>query len=172
MQKSKFVLWGFFFSHFISGILCVCAKSLQSCLTLCDLMDCCPPGFSVHGISQARILEWVAMSFSRKFLLYNEVIQLYIYIHSFLNIIFHYGLSQNILFVFLFLWLVYFTKHVIKIHPHCRVCQNFLPFQGSKVLCYMPISHFVYSPIINEPFSAPFLKTFRTVFLFLICIGV
>ena len=32
----------------------------QSCLTLCDTMDCSLPGFSVHGIFQARILEWVA----------------------------------------------------------------------------------------------------------------
>ena len=37
----------------------------QSCPTLCDPMDCSPPGFSVHGILQARILEWVAISFSR-----------------------------------------------------------------------------------------------------------
>ena len=37
----------------------------QSCLTLCDPMDCSPPGFSVHGILQARILECVAISFSR-----------------------------------------------------------------------------------------------------------
>ena len=37
----------------------------QSCLTLCDPMDCSPQGFSFHGIFQARILEWVAMSFSR-----------------------------------------------------------------------------------------------------------
>ena len=36
------------------------AKSLQSCPTLCDPMDCSPPGSSVHGIFQARILEWVA----------------------------------------------------------------------------------------------------------------
>ena len=35
----------------------------QSCPTLCDLVDCGPPGFSVHGILQARILEWVAISF-------------------------------------------------------------------------------------------------------------
>ena len=41
------------------------AKSLQSCLTLCDPMDSSPPGSSVHGILQARILEWVAISFSR-----------------------------------------------------------------------------------------------------------
>ena len=37
----------------------------QSCLILCDPMDCSPPGFSVHGILQARILEWVAIPFSR-----------------------------------------------------------------------------------------------------------
>ena len=37
----------------------------QSCPTLCDLMDCSLPGFSVHGISQARILRWVAITFSR-----------------------------------------------------------------------------------------------------------
>ena len=37
----------------------------QSCPTLCDPMDCSLPGFSVHGIFQARVLEWVAISFSR-----------------------------------------------------------------------------------------------------------
>ena len=37
----------------------------QSCPTLCDPMDCSPPGSSVHEIFQARILEWVAISFSR-----------------------------------------------------------------------------------------------------------
>ena len=36
----------------------------QSCLTLCDPMDCSPPGSLVHGIFQAWILEWVAISFS------------------------------------------------------------------------------------------------------------
>jgi len=37
----------------------------QLCPTLCDPMDCSPPGSSVHGILQARIVEWVAISFSR-----------------------------------------------------------------------------------------------------------
>ena len=46
-------------------IVCMRAKSLQSCLTLCDPMDCSPPGSSVHGILQARILEWVSLSSSR-----------------------------------------------------------------------------------------------------------
>ena len=41
------------------------AKSLQSCPSLCDPMDCSLPGSSVHGISQARILEWIAMPSSR-----------------------------------------------------------------------------------------------------------
>ena len=40
------------------------AKSLQSCLTLCDPIDSSPPGSSVHGILQARTLEWVAISSS------------------------------------------------------------------------------------------------------------
>ena len=39
----------------------MCAKSLQSCLTLCDLMDYSPPDSSVHWVLQARILEWVAI---------------------------------------------------------------------------------------------------------------
>ena len=41
--------------------MCVCV----SCSVLCDPMDCSPPGFSDHGISQAQILEQVAISFSR-----------------------------------------------------------------------------------------------------------
>ena len=47
------------------GLLQSCSQCLravvQSCLTLCDPMDCSPPGSSVCGISQARILEWVAV---------------------------------------------------------------------------------------------------------------
>ena len=40
------------------------AKSLQSCPTLCNPIDGCPPGFPIPGILQARTLEWVAISFS------------------------------------------------------------------------------------------------------------
>ena len=40
------------------------AKSLQSCLTLCDPIDGSQPGFAVPGVLQARTLEWVAISFS------------------------------------------------------------------------------------------------------------
>ena len=49
------------------GIVVKSVKALvsQLCPTVCDLMDCSLPGFSVHGIFQARILEWVAIPFSR-----------------------------------------------------------------------------------------------------------
>ena len=48
------------------------AKSLQSCPTLYDPMDCSPPGSPVHGILQARVLEWGAIAFSSRCLhIYN-----------------------------------------------------------------------------------------------------
>ena len=60
--KSRFLkakrrfLWGLAYTH---------AQSLQSCPTLCDPMDHNPPSSYVHGILQARILQWVAMPSSR-----------------------------------------------------------------------------------------------------------
>ena len=44
---------------------CMPAKLLQSCPTLCDPVDCSPPGSSVHVMLQARVLEWVAMPSSK-----------------------------------------------------------------------------------------------------------
>ena len=49
---------------FFHSALCVRAELLQPFPTLCNPVDCSPPGFSVHGILQGRILEWVAISFS------------------------------------------------------------------------------------------------------------
>ena len=46
------------------GLACVCA---QTCQTLCNPMDCSPLGSSLHGIFQARILEWVTISYFRGF---------------------------------------------------------------------------------------------------------
>ena len=48
----------------LSSCVCVCSVA-QLCTALCDPMDCSPPGSPVHGILQAKILEWVAMPFSR-----------------------------------------------------------------------------------------------------------
>ena len=49
-----------------AGGFCCCLVA-KLCPTLCNPMDCSPPGFFVHEISQARILEWVAISYSRGF---------------------------------------------------------------------------------------------------------
>ena len=51
------------FSNFSANIYCCLVA--KSCLTLCSPVDYSQPGSSVHGISQARILEWVAIPFSR-----------------------------------------------------------------------------------------------------------
>ena len=48
-------------------IFAMCVLVAQSCLTLCDPMDCSPPGPSIHEILQIRTLEWVAISFSSIF---------------------------------------------------------------------------------------------------------
>ena len=58
---------------YVYAYICICINYIskfkefvtQLCLTLCDPMDCSPPGSSVYGILQARILEGVAISFSR-----------------------------------------------------------------------------------------------------------
>ena len=52
------------FESFCLGKSAAAAKSLQSCPTLCDPIDGSPPGSPIPGILQARILEWVAISFS------------------------------------------------------------------------------------------------------------
>jgi len=57
------VFWKFHEWAFIG--VCACVKLLQSCPTLCNPVDCSLAGSSVHGILQARILEWVAISSSR-----------------------------------------------------------------------------------------------------------
>ena len=58
-MDQKFGLW-----DSRTDIYAAAAKSLQSCLTLCDPIDGSSPGFPVPGILQARTLEWVAISFS------------------------------------------------------------------------------------------------------------
>ena len=53
------------YSRFSLVTLCVFVLVTQSCPSLCDPMGCSPPGSSVHGILQARKLEWVAIRFFR-----------------------------------------------------------------------------------------------------------
>ena len=61
---NKILLFHVFMQWTVNVIVCVSVP--QSCLTSCDPMDCSLPGSPVHGISQARILEWVAIPFSRE----------------------------------------------------------------------------------------------------------
>ena len=71
--KPRVLLWHFiiavcFFHCFTVSecfTLCCCSLVSKSCLTVWDTMGCTPPGSSVHGILQARILEWFAISFPR-----------------------------------------------------------------------------------------------------------
>ena len=55
-------------------------KVAQSCLTPSDPMDCSPPGSSIHGIFQARVLEWVAIAFSEIWA--REIQKLWVQIHA------------------------------------------------------------------------------------------
>ena len=61
LGEGKMSLFG---EHIVFHYAAAAAKSLQSCPTLCDPIDGSPPGSPVPGILQARILEWVAISFS------------------------------------------------------------------------------------------------------------
>ena len=63
-QMSRMDLWTQSGKKKVGRMEKVCAQSLQLCPTLCDPMDFSLPGSSVHGILQARILEWVAIPFS------------------------------------------------------------------------------------------------------------
>ena len=56
-------VWSELYMHVC--LCCCCFSVAKSFRTLCDPMDCSPPGSSVHGISHIRMLEWVAISFSR-----------------------------------------------------------------------------------------------------------
>ena len=61
--------------HFLLQYMKVKSESevAQSCTTLCDPMDYSLPGSSIHGIFQARVLEWVAIAFSTKWLCYLQI---------------------------------------------------------------------------------------------------
>ena len=65
IKPTFLALAGRFFTTEFSGKVKGEGEVAHSCPTLCDPMDCSLPGFSIHGILQARILEWVTISFSR-----------------------------------------------------------------------------------------------------------
>ena len=67
ISKRKLLYIGWINNKILLYSMCVCAKSLQLCPTVCNPMNYSLPGSSVQGILQARILEWIAMPSSRGF---------------------------------------------------------------------------------------------------------
>ena len=68
---SRLLICGYHGVHICRPIIifaAAAAKLLQPCPTLCDPMDCSPPGSSIHGIFQARVLEWGAIAFSSNYI--------------------------------------------------------------------------------------------------------
>ena len=72
--------------------LCVCVLAAQSCLTPCNPVDCSPAGPSVHGTLQARTLEWVDVSFSKRNYRKKQTDRLYYYIFTY---VFTYYISRQ-----------------------------------------------------------------------------
>ena len=107
VQQSESVEYIYMYLH-----VCVCmaegsVKSLQSCPTLCDPVDCSPPTSSVHGILQAR-MEWVAFSF----FLGIFPISNYVYIHPLYNIYIHIHIYTYIYIYMSSVWIFLVKKKV------------------------------------------------------------
>ena len=95
----------------------LCAKS---CPTVCDSMDCSPPGSSVHGILQARTLEWDAMPFSYAHYLY---INMYYTLHT-INVYYIYYL--------------YIVMHIVYIYFKCVLVFKSCPTVCDSMDCSPP----------------------------------
>ena len=116
-----------FFSRLSNLLACNCSQYIysdsevaQSCLTLCDPMDSSQPISSVHGIFQARVLEWVDISFSS--ICMYVCMCVYIYIYIFLLFHFFFSLFRCTLFSSWWAW------------P--EVCWFCLPFQRNRYWFY------------------------------------
>jgi len=95
--------------HFL--LQCVKVKNesefAQSCPTLSDSMDCSPPGSSIHGIFQARVLEWGAIAFS---LSLSLSLSLYIYMYTYIRIC-----VCKYIYIYIYIY-IYFT-YILSILP-------------------------------------------------------
>ena len=91
----------------------------QSCLILCDPMDYGPTGSSVHGFLQARILDWVAIPFSRISYWPRDQIWLSCICRQFLYHLSHLGSHQRILVFICFIYYTYLSLTVSHLSVHC-----------------------------------------------------
>ena len=114
----------------------------QSCLTLCNHLDCSPPGSSVHGILKARILEWVAISFSRGSSRLRDRTQFYCFAGRFFSIwatreahMLSYRMLNQEKLILMFIayicfWKVFYTLEWIYFHiPYFHSLQLLLPWK-------------------------------------------
>ena len=129
------------------------AKSHQSCLTLCDPVDFSPFASSVHGILQARILEWVAMSFSRR----TSKVNLIVILGSYFFLL---NLSLLLLIYSLCFWIFNFHHYIFRY----RIIFIYTSWDP-KILFYLEDLIVLNSEIsLTFPFIIPF-SSFCPVFL-------
>ena len=107
-------------------------KIAQSCLTFCSSMDCSPPGSSVLGILQARILEWVAVPFSRGSSWPWDWTQVSCIAGRFFTI----WATREALYMYVYLYM-YIYAYAYK-HTHTHIMVSLLsPFWGNSLMFYM-----------------------------------
>ena len=99
----SFVTQSLFSDSEMSCLLSKKCVHAQSHATLCHPMDCSPPGSSVHGISQARILEWVAISSSRRSYGYRDQIHVSCSSCTGRQILYHWATWEALIKVYLYL---------------------------------------------------------------------
>ena len=118
-------------------------KVIQSCPTLCNHMDCSLPGSSVHGVLQARILEWVAIPFSRRSSTqesnwglphYRQILYQMSYQGSPELSILH----PNRSYQFNKIVLKITTTKIYRIYPNTSEFPSFIPFcENTNQICYL-----------------------------------
>ena len=114
------IVWVFLCLVYFTESVCVwaCVLVTQSCPTLCDPMGCSLPDSPVHGILQARILEWVAIPFSRVSSLVRDQNPNFL----------HYRFLQGKTFTY---------NSTLQVHPCCCECQTFILFFYDWAVLYI-----------------------------------
>ena len=108
-------------------IMHVCSVA-QMCPPLCDLVDCSPPGSSVHGITQASVLEWVAISFSRESSVPRDQSQVSYVSFTGRWILYHWATGEAPLRLYSFYIILVFLAV-----PFCNINRRVINFEGNTI---------------------------------------
>ena len=130
--QQMLAIWSLVSQPFLSPACLLVVSPAQSCLTLCDPMDCSPPGSFVHAILQARILEWISIPFSRGSSWSRDRILGLLHCRQVLFCLSHQGSSDG------FSWSCGIKK-LIKLIKNC------LPLH-SPPICFPPLSSYMCVP--------------------------